>query len=178
MQEMQVQSPGQEDPLEKDMTTHSSILAWEIPWAIVYRVRKNWTQLRQLSTHILIVIIVPAKVLLFCLLNMATSFKTSFRENWKLLPQPLVALSSHVTRLNCSIGQTTWRTQWVGALSPARQPTLPRPPVYEKSHVEWSRPDQPPVDTTEPSQSTQREQRVISLKLWPTRSYTIKRWMF
>ena len=34
MQEMQVQSPGQEDPLEKDMTTHSSILAWEIPWAI------------------------------------------------------------------------------------------------------------------------------------------------
>ena len=23
---------GQEDPLEKEMTTHSSILAWEIPW--------------------------------------------------------------------------------------------------------------------------------------------------
>ena len=32
IQEMQVQSLGQEDPLEKDMTTHSSILAWEIPW--------------------------------------------------------------------------------------------------------------------------------------------------
>ena len=31
-QEMQVQSLGQEDPLEKEMTTHSSILAWEIPW--------------------------------------------------------------------------------------------------------------------------------------------------
>ena len=27
-----VQSLGQEDPLEKDMATHSSILAWEIPW--------------------------------------------------------------------------------------------------------------------------------------------------
>ena len=26
------QSLGQEDPLEKEMTTHSSILAWEIPW--------------------------------------------------------------------------------------------------------------------------------------------------
>ena len=31
-QEMQVQSLSQEDPLEKEMTTHSSILAWEIPW--------------------------------------------------------------------------------------------------------------------------------------------------
>ena len=29
---MQVQSLGQEDPLEKEMTTHFSILAWEIPW--------------------------------------------------------------------------------------------------------------------------------------------------
>ena len=29
---MQVQSQGWEDPLEKEMATHSSILAWEIPW--------------------------------------------------------------------------------------------------------------------------------------------------
>ena len=29
---MQVQSLGQEDPLEKEMATHSNILAWEIPW--------------------------------------------------------------------------------------------------------------------------------------------------
>ena len=32
MQETWVQSLGQEDPLEKGMTTHSSILAWRIPW--------------------------------------------------------------------------------------------------------------------------------------------------
>ena len=32
MQETQVQSLGQEDLLEKGMTTHSSILAWRIPW--------------------------------------------------------------------------------------------------------------------------------------------------
>ena len=32
MQEMRVQSLGQEDPLEKEMAIHSSILAWEIPW--------------------------------------------------------------------------------------------------------------------------------------------------
>ena len=31
-QEMQVQSLGQEDPLEKEMATHSSILPEEIPW--------------------------------------------------------------------------------------------------------------------------------------------------
>ena len=31
-QEMQVQSVGREDPLEKEMAIHSNILAWEIPW--------------------------------------------------------------------------------------------------------------------------------------------------
>ena len=32
MQETQVRSLGREDPLEKEMATHSSILAWRIPW--------------------------------------------------------------------------------------------------------------------------------------------------
>ena len=32
MQEMQVQSLGREDTLEKEMAPHSSILAWESPW--------------------------------------------------------------------------------------------------------------------------------------------------
>ena len=32
MQETQVQSLGREDPLEKEMVTHSSILAWKILW--------------------------------------------------------------------------------------------------------------------------------------------------
>ena len=32
MQETWVQSLGQEDPLEKELATHSSILAWKIPW--------------------------------------------------------------------------------------------------------------------------------------------------
>ena len=31
-QELQVQSLRQEDPLEKEVATHSSMLAWEIPW--------------------------------------------------------------------------------------------------------------------------------------------------
>ena len=48
-QEMQVRSLGQEDPLEEDMATHSSILAWRIPidraaWqAVVHRVTKSRT---------------------------------------------------------------------------------------------------------------------------------------
>ena len=32
VEETQVWSLGQEDPLEKEMATHSSILAWKIPW--------------------------------------------------------------------------------------------------------------------------------------------------
>ena len=48
MQETPVRSLGQEDPLEKEMATHSSILAWRIPmdrgawWATVQRVRHVW----------------------------------------------------------------------------------------------------------------------------------------
>ena len=50
MQETRVQSLGQEDPLEKGMATHSSILAWRIPrrgawWATVHGVTKSWTRL-------------------------------------------------------------------------------------------------------------------------------------
>ena len=33
LQQIQVRSLGQEDPLKEEMATHSSILAWKIPWA-------------------------------------------------------------------------------------------------------------------------------------------------
>ena len=52
MQETQVQSLGGEDSLEKEMATHSSILAWEVPWREEpgglrsMRVSKSQTQLR------------------------------------------------------------------------------------------------------------------------------------
>ena len=47
MWETWVQSLGWEDPLEKGKATHSSILAWRIPWTIyiVHGVAKSWTQL-------------------------------------------------------------------------------------------------------------------------------------
>ena len=52
LQEAWVRSLGQEDPLEEEMATHSSLLAWRIPWTeepgglhTVHRVAKSWTQL-------------------------------------------------------------------------------------------------------------------------------------
>ena len=56
MQEMQVQSLGWEDPLEEGIATHSSILAWSIPWTEepgqLWSIgSQSWTQLKQLSVH-------------------------------------------------------------------------------------------------------------------------------
>ena len=51
MQDTWIQSLGQGDPLEKEMATHSSILAWEIPWTEKpgelqsIGLQKSWTQL-------------------------------------------------------------------------------------------------------------------------------------
>ena len=51
MQETQTWSLGQEDPLEKEMATHSGTLAWKIPWTeepgrlqsmALQKVRHNW----------------------------------------------------------------------------------------------------------------------------------------
>ena len=57
MQETWVQSLGWEDPMKKEMTTHSSILAWKTPmdreawWAVIHRVAKSQARQERLSTH-------------------------------------------------------------------------------------------------------------------------------
>ena len=56
MQETWVRSLGQKDPLEEGMGTHSSILAWRIPWTeepggLVCRVVKSRTRTKQLNMH-------------------------------------------------------------------------------------------------------------------------------
>ena len=57
MQQMWFQSLGQEDPLEKEMATHSSVLAWEIPWTKEpgglqsMESQKSLTQLSNLTTN-------------------------------------------------------------------------------------------------------------------------------
>ena len=55
-QEMQVRSLGWEDSLEEETATHSSVLAWKVPWTeepggpyTVHRNTKSWTGL---STHV------------------------------------------------------------------------------------------------------------------------------
>ena len=58
MQEMWVQSLGREDPLEKGMAIHSSILAWRIagteePGGLQSIGLQSWTRLKQLSTDVL-----------------------------------------------------------------------------------------------------------------------------
>ena len=45
MWETRVQSLGQEDPLQKEMATHSGTLAWEIPW--------TWQELGRLQSLVL-----------------------------------------------------------------------------------------------------------------------------
>ena len=55
-QEMQFQSLGKEDPLEKGMATHSSILPWRIPWTeepgrLQSMGSQSPTQLKQLKMH-------------------------------------------------------------------------------------------------------------------------------
>ena len=55
MEETQVQSLGQKDPLEEEMATHSSILAWRIPWTESGGLqsmwfKESWSRLKQLST--------------------------------------------------------------------------------------------------------------------------------
>ena len=61
--EMQVQSPGWEDPMEKEAVTHCSTLAWEIPWTEEHgrlqsmepqRVRHNLSTNTHTHTHTLI----------------------------------------------------------------------------------------------------------------------------
>ena len=55
-QELRVLSLGQEDPLEEEMTTHSSILAWRIPWTeepggLQSMESQESDMTKQLSTH-------------------------------------------------------------------------------------------------------------------------------
>ena len=56
MQEAWVVSLGQEEPLEKEMATHSTILAWKIPWteATVHGVAKSRTRLTLFTKQLIL----------------------------------------------------------------------------------------------------------------------------
>ena len=62
MQETQVGSLGQEDPLKKEMATHSSTLAWRIPWTeepggLVHGVAKEVDTIQRIKQHFFLLIL-------------------------------------------------------------------------------------------------------------------------
>ena len=67
MRETQVQSAGREDPLEKEMATHSNILAWKIPWLEEpgrpqsTGVTKSWTRLSDFTFTFFFSIIIKVR---------------------------------------------------------------------------------------------------------------------
>ena len=67
MQETWVQYLRQEDPLERRMATHSSILAWRIPmdrgawWTAVHGVAKSWTRQSDNTTLMLLEIVLVSR---------------------------------------------------------------------------------------------------------------------
>ena len=72
MQETQIRSLGQEDALEKEIATHSSILAWRIPWTeepggLVSRVAKSQytTERLTLSFHFFLLYFIILLTILF-----------------------------------------------------------------------------------------------------------------
>ena len=73
MQETHVHSLGWEDPLEKDMATHSGILAWRIPmdrgawWATVHGVTKSGTRLSRAQQQLAEYIHCPKTSSVLCL---------------------------------------------------------------------------------------------------------------
>ena len=65
MQETPVGSLGWEDPLEKVKATHSSILAWRIPWTTVHGVAESRTQLSNFHFQFVTELIIPVQFLVF-----------------------------------------------------------------------------------------------------------------
>ena len=87
MWETQVRSLGWEDPLEKEMATHPSILAWEIPWTEdpgrlqSIGVAKRWTRLSDFT--FLFLRPVENKVVFFSFCNFCHSDSPRFAsEQW------------------------------------------------------------------------------------------------
>jgi len=106
MQETQVQSLGWEDPLEKEMAIHSSILAWRIPWTEEPRGCSPWVCKKSDSTE-------PLADSLQASLTMgsqadcsATCWHTSESAGWERLGKPAAEeqhrLSQHREGANTS----------------------------------------------------------------------------
>ena len=78
MQETWVRSLGQEDPLEKEMATHSSILAWRIPWTEEPGGLQS-TRLQRVGHDFTFTFIQEVKVLAFVLFPQDTLLEAYFQ---------------------------------------------------------------------------------------------------
>ena len=117
MWETWVWSLGWEDPLEKGMAAHSSILAWRIPWTIVHGVRKSWTRLSDFHFH----------YYLFLLGWILVTAHWIFTFNmWDLVPWPGIEPRLH------ALGEQSWAMDHQG--SPAHLFKMVLLPVTE---VTW-----------------------------------------
>ena len=63
---MQVRSVGQEDPLEEEMTTHSSMFAWKIPWTAAQQASLSITNSQSPLKPVSIVSVIPSNHLILC----------------------------------------------------------------------------------------------------------------
>ena len=117
MRETQVRSLGWEDPLEKEMATHSSILAWRIPWTEepgrlqstgLQRVRHDWAT----SLHF-----IPGS------LEKQESSRKTFISALLTMPKPLTVWIT----TNCGkfwkiwAYQTTWPASWETCIQVRKQ---------------------------------------------------------
>ena len=102
-QETRVLSLGREDPLEKGMVMHSSILVWGIPWrgawrATVHGIVKSQTQLKRLSTHLSICMPILMWNMYFCFIEYAKAFDcVDHNKLWKILKE--MGVPDHLTYL-------------------------------------------------------------------------------
>ena len=87
-QKMRVWSLDQEDPLEKEIATHSSILAWEIPWTEdpgriqTMGSQKSWTELKWLSMHASVTQVDPISKSLAKFHLQKVYFPDAFQKMW------------------------------------------------------------------------------------------------
>ena len=126
-QETQVPSLGWEDPLEKEMATHSSVLAWRIPWTeepdelqsmgLQNRTRlSNWhTQKNLMHFTYLKSVEIDHKVITFCTFpvspsSLLSSFFLFSYSPFLLFPFPLSLFPLISSKLKCSLKFLDYRT--------------------------------------------------------------------
>ena len=124
MQETQVLSLGQEDPLEKEMATHSSILAWRIPWTEEpgglqstgsQRVRHDWATSLSLSPFIQ----QTFPECLLCAKSVLAPWDTGIKKPESLLGRSLSRAERYLGKPSSKVNQARLRLK-DGELKPKR----------------------------------------------------------